>query len=61
MKSITDEDYLHAKIVNTGEYLDFYLKSNTLLLANVFENVRKMRLRIYHLDPVKYFSTPGLG
>ena len=25
-----------------------------LLLANVFENLRKMCLKIYHLDPTKY-------
>ena len=43
-----------------GEYHDFYLKSDTLLLANVFENFRKMRLKIYQLDPVKFLSAPGL-
>ena len=37
-----------------------YLKSDTLLLADVFENFRKMCLEIYELDPAKFFSTPGL-
>ena len=37
-----------------------YLKSDTLLLADVFENFRKMYLKIYHLDPVKFISAPGL-
>ena len=38
-----------------------YLKSNTLLLADVFKNFRKICLIIYYLDPVKNFSTPGLA
>ena len=32
-----------------------------LLLADVFENLRKMCLKIYHLDPVKFLSAPGLA
>ena len=44
-----------------GKYHDLYLKCNTLLLADVFENFRKMCLKIYELDPVKRISAPGLG
>ena len=43
-----------------GKYHDFYLKSDTLLLADVFKNFRKMCLKIHHLDPVKFLSAPGL-
>ena len=64
MEDITDGDYMHGKrvskdfeIKNVGEYHDLYLKSDTLLLADVFENFRKMCLKIYHLDPVKFLST----
>ena len=59
---------MHAKrvckdfeIKYLGQYHDLHLKSDTLLLADVFENFRKMCLKIYHLDPVKFFSTPGLA
>ena len=58
MEDITDADYMHAKrvckgfeIKHLGEYHGLYLKSDTLLLADVFENFRKMCLKIYHLDP----------
>ena len=68
MEDITDEDFMHGKkvcqdfeIENLGEYHELYLKSDTLLLADVFRNVRKMCLKIYQLDPAKFLSTPGLA
>ena len=61
LEDITDADYMHAKrvckefeIKKLREYHDLYLKSDTLLLADVFENFRKMCLKIYHLDPLKF-------
>ena len=44
-----------------GEYLDLYLESDALLLDDVFENFMKLCLKIYHLDPVKILSAPGLS
>ena len=68
MEDITYADYIHAKrvcknfkIKELGEYHDLYLKSDTLLLADVFETFRKMCLKIYHSDPVKFLSAPGLA
>ena len=68
MEVITDLDYNHAKgickdfeIKNLGEYHDWYLKSDILLLADVFENFRKMCLEIYELDSAKFLSVPELA
>ena len=68
MKDITDADYAHAKTVrkdfeikNLGEYHDLYVQSDTLFLADVFENFRNMCLQIYELDPTKFLSAPGLA
>ena len=52
---------LSSEIRNVGEYLDLYLQNNTVLLADVFENVRNMCLKIYQLDPAKCLSAPGLA
>ena len=38
-----------------------YLKIDTLFLADVLKNFRKMCLKIYHLDSVKFLSAPGLA
>ena len=57
LEDISDEDYAHAqkvqdvfKIKNLGEYHDLHVQSDTLLLANVYENFRNMCLDIYGLD-----------
>ena len=38
-----------------------YLDSDILPLADVFENFRKICLKIYHWDPAKFLSAPGLA
>ena len=68
LENINDADYAHAQNVwevfeinNRGEYHDLYVQSDTLLLADVFENVKNMCLEIYELDPVYFFSAARLA
>ena len=68
LEDISDEDYEHVQnvwnvfeIKNGGEYHDLYVQSDTLLLADVFQNIRSMCIEIYGLDPVYFVSAPGLA
>ena len=68
MENITDFDYRHAKRVfknlnnkNLGDYHDLYVPSDTLFLADVFENFRNKCIEIYDLDPAHFLSAPGLA
>ena len=38
-----------------------YIQSDTIFLADVFENFRKKCIEIYELDPAPFLSTPGLA
>ena len=53
-EDITDTVYAHAK----REHHDLYLKSDVLLLADIFDNVKKICLEIYELS--KFVSAPKL-
>ena len=55
------KEFVKTEIKTFGEYHDLHLKSEILLLADVSKNFRKMCLKIYHLDPVKFLSAPGLA
>ena len=68
MEDISDIDYRHAnnvfkvfKLENLGDYHDLYVQSDTLLLADVFNNFRDMCLKEYELDPAHFLSLPGLA
>ena len=65
---IGDEDYEHVQkvwnifeIKNRGEYHDLYVQSDTLLPADMFENIRNMCIERYWLDPVYFVSASGLA
>ena len=67
-EGISDEQYNHAQkvwdtfnIKKMRDYHDLYLKSDILLLADVFEKFRKTCLQYYKLDPCHYFTSPGLS
>jgi len=67
-KTITPAEYDHAQqvwsqmgIQNLGEYHDLYLKTDVLLLADVFETFRKKWMKNYSLDPANYYTLPGLS
>ena len=68
LKDITDENYAHvqkvwdaSKLRNLGNYRDLYVHSDTLLLADVFENYRNKCIENYELDPTHFVSAPGLA
>ena len=42
------------------EYNNLYVHSDTLLLADVFENFRNMYLEIHELDPARFLTALGL-
>ena len=44
-----------------GDYHDLYVQSDTLLLADVFENFPNMCIEVYELDPAHFLSEPGLA
>ena len=41
--------------------LIYMLKTNILLLADIFENFQNMPLKIYELDPAQFFIAPRLS
>ena len=62
MEDVTNVDHRHGKRVfkslnnkNLGDYHNLYLQSDTLLLANVFENFRNMCIKVYELDLAHFF------
>ena len=68
MENISETDYRHANNVfktlkrnNLGDFHDLYVQSDTLLLADVFENFRKTCIKTYELDPAHFISLPELA
>ena len=68
MSKISESDYKHAQRVweefgvrNIGDYHDLYLRTDVVLLANVFETFGNTCLKHYYLDPVHFYMAPGLA
>ena len=67
-ESINQKDYEHSQRVlkefnckTVGDYHDLYLKTDVVLLAEVFQTFRKPCLDAYKLDPLHYNTAPGLS
>ena len=67
IKKVTKKQYSKSKLFykkikskNLREYLECYLTSDITLLADNFNNFRKMIFDQFELDPVKYVSAPSL-
>ena len=65
LEGITHKDYTHAqkifeelKLKNVGDYHDFHVQSDTLFLADVFQNFRSKCIEIYELDSAHFLSAP---
>ena len=66
LEDITDKGYVYAqkvfqklKLKNLGDYHDFYVQSDTLLLSDVFENFSA--LKYMNSIPTHFLSAPGLA
>ncbi|RLU21144.1 hypothetical protein DMN91_005517 [Ooceraea biroi] len=64
--TVSESDYAHAEniwqrftIRTLGKYSDLYLKTDVLLLADVFENFRDSCINSYGVDPAYYYTLSG--
>ena len=68
MSNVSKNDCEHSqrvwkefRIRNLEEYHDLYLKTDVILLANVFEAFRDTCLEHYSLNPAHFYTSPGLA
>ena len=67
-EGISNEDYVHVRKVwetfemkNLRDYHNLYNQADVLLLADVYENFGDICIKNYKLDPVHYYTAPGLA
>lgn len=63
-----EDDVKHAHYIfdkfgckSIRDYTLLYLKTDVILLTEVFENFRDVSLKTYKLDPAWYYTTPGFA
>ena len=68
LEDISDDDYAHPinvwntfNINNLGEDDDLYVKLDTALLCDIFENFKDKHIEIDRLDPAYFLTTLGLS
>ena len=68
MSNVSEGDYEHAqrvwkefRIHSLGEYHNLYLRTDVILLVNVFEAFRDTCLEHYSLNPAHFYTSPGLA
>jgi len=64
--TVSESDYAHAaniwqrfSVRTLSEYSDLYLKTDVLLLADIFKNFRDKCIESYGLDPAHYYTLSG--
>ena len=67
-QGITQGEYERAcriwnryKCETLADFTRIYVQSDVLMLADIFENFRKMGLEHYQLDPAHYYTAPGFS
>jgi len=65
-EGISDKDYARAKGIyskfnckDLKDYMELYVKTDAILLCDIFEHFRELCLSYYELDPCHYVSLPG--
>ena len=66
LEDISDKDSHTQKVfqeycTDMVDYHDFYVQTDTFLLADVFEKFRDKCNEIFGLDPFYFYSAPGLA
>ena len=68
LEDISDDNYTHTinvwntfNINNLGEYHNLYVKLDTALLGDIFENFRDKHIETDNIDPAYFLTAPGLS
>ncbi|XP_061388725.1 uncharacterized protein LOC133323843 [Musca vetustissima] len=58
---IAQEVWTHFGCKTIQEYMELYLKTDVLILTDIFESFRNLCMNIHKLDPCQYLTTPSLS